>query len=206
VLVGIFGGAFNPPHIGHLVCVQEALVRLELDHAVVVPVGQAPHRPLEQDPGAAVRLELCSLATADDPRLSVSGIELERPGPSYTSDTLRELRERSPDDDLYLILGADQAATLPDWHEPEEVLSLATLAVAERKGLGRDALSPRLAGLRGAERARFFEMPRIDISSSYVRARVARGEPVRYLVRQAVAAYILEQGLYATSAPAGAGR
>ena len=130
--IGLFGGAFNPPHVGHLVCAQEAHAQLELDVVVWVPVGQAPHREIPQDPGPEVRLQMCDYATAADERFGLSRIEIDRDGPSYTADTLRELRERSPDDELVLILGGDQAAALPTWHEPEEVMRLATVAVAER--------------------------------------------------------------------------
>ena len=110
--VGILGGAFNPPHIGHLVCAQEALVQLELDRVVFMPVGVAPHREIEQDPGAEARLEMAELAVADDERFEVSRMEVDKEAPSYTSETLAALREESPDDELFLILGGDQAAAL----------------------------------------------------------------------------------------------
>ena len=123
--VGILGGAFNPPHIGHLVCAQEALLQLELDRVVFIPVGEAPHRELEIDPGPETRLQMVELAIADDARFEASRIEIERDGPSYTADTLRALRDAEPGDELFLILGGDQAAALPKWHEPEQVLELA---------------------------------------------------------------------------------
>jgi nicotinate-nucleotide adenylyltransferase len=198
--VGILGGAFNPPHIGHLVCAQEALVQLELDVVTLVPVGEAPHREIEQDPGPEARLEMCELAVRDDERLAVSRIEIDRSGPSYTVDTLRELRARSGDVPV-LVLGGDQAATLRDWREPEEILRLATVAVAERTGWERGALAERLAPLPGAELVRFFPMPRIDVSSTLVRRRAARGEPIRYLVPDRVASYIVAGSLYDSAAP-----
>ncbi|HWC31495.1 MAG TPA: nicotinate-nicotinamide nucleotide adenylyltransferase, partial [Actinomycetota bacterium] len=86
--IGILGGVFNPPHLGHLVCAQEALIRLELDHVLLVPVGEAPHRPVEADPGAETRLELCRAAVSGDERVGASRVEVDRPGPSYTVDTL----------------------------------------------------------------------------------------------------------------------
>ena len=134
--VGILGGAFNPPHIGHLVCAQEALVQLELDRVVFMPVGVAPHREIELDPGAEARLEMTELAVADDERFEVSRMEVDKDAPAYTSETLAALREESPDDELFLILGGDQAAALGSWHEPEQVLELATVAVFERGQLG----------------------------------------------------------------------
>jgi nicotinate-nucleotide adenylyltransferase len=135
--VGILGGAFNPPHIGHLVCAQEALIQLELDTLVWVPVGEAPHRELQEDPGPEGRLEMVELAIADDERFTASRIEIDREGPSYTLDTLDELHKQSSKDELFLILGGDQAAALATWHEPEKVLERATLAVFERMSWGR---------------------------------------------------------------------
>jgi nicotinate-nucleotide adenylyltransferase len=194
--LGILGGAFNPPHIGHLVCAQEALVQLELDRVVFVPVGQAPHRGIEDDPGAEARLELVDLAIAGDDRFTSSRIELDREGPSYTSDTLREMRSVAPEDDLFLILGGDQASSLPAWHEPEEVLSLATVAVVERVSWTRNAIGIKIARLKGSERVRYLDMPLIQVSSSAIRRRVAGGRPIRYLVPDAVAGYIEAKGLY----------
>jgi nicotinate-nucleotide adenylyltransferase len=201
VRVGILGGAFNPPHTGHLVCAQEAFLQLELDRVLFVPVGVAPHRELESDPGAEARFEMVELAVGDDDRFEVSRAELEREGPSYTSDTLRALAEAAPDDELFLILGGDQAATLPTWHEPEEVLSLATVAVVERSNWSRHAIGIKVGRLRGAEGIRYLDMPLIQISSSSIRGRVAAGRPVRYLVPDKVAAYIESNGLYGASVP-----
>jgi nicotinate-nucleotide adenylyltransferase len=197
--VGILGGAFNPPHIGHLVCAQESLVQLQLDKVVFVPVGQAPHRELAGDPGAEERLEMVELATADDERFEVSRVEIDRAGPSYTADTLRALREAAPQDELFLILGGDQAAALGSWHEPEEVLALATVAVMERLSWSRQAIGIKIGGLKGTRAVRYLEMPIIQISSSSIRRRAAAGQPVRYLVPDKVAAYIETHGLYGAS-------
>jgi nicotinate-nucleotide adenylyltransferase len=202
--VGILGGAFNPPHIGHVVCAQEALERFELDKVLLIPVGEAPHREIEQDPGAEARLEMCELAVADDERFEVSRVEVDREGSSYTVDTLRGLAESSPDDERFLILGGDQAATLASWRDPDEVLKLATVAVVERTGFSREAIAVEIASLGGARYVRFFDMPRIDVSSTMVRRRVAGGRPIRYLVPDRVAGYIAEQGLYGASTPVGA--
>ena len=203
--MGILGGAFNPPHIGHLVCAQEALVQLELDKVMFVPVGEAPHRQIEQDPGADVRFRMCELAIEGDERFELSRVELDRPGPSFTSDTLRELRQRMPDAELVLILGSDQAANLPSWHEPEEVLALAIVAVVERTGSWhREAVHVKIASVAGAERVRFFEMPRMGVSSTLVRGRAGEAKPIRYLVPANVLAYIEENGLYRASTPVGA--
>jgi nicotinate-nucleotide adenylyltransferase len=194
--VGILGGAFNPPHIGHLVCAQEALIQLELDTVVWVPVGEAPHRKLQDDPGAEARLEMVELAIADDERFSASRIEIDREGPSYTVDTLEELREESSKHELFLILGGDQAAALATWHEPEKVLERATLAVFERMSWGRNAIVIKIGRMPGAERVRYLDMPLIQVSSSAVRRRVREGVPIRYLVPDKVVDYIATHELY----------
>jgi nicotinate-nucleotide adenylyltransferase len=194
--VGIFGGAFNPPHIGHLVCAQEALVQLELDKVVFMPVGEAPHREIEGDPGAEARLEMVELAVGEDERFETSRMELDRKGPSYTSDTLAQLHEESPDDELFLILGGDQAAALASWHEPEKVLERATVAVFERASWGRNAIVIKIGRLAGARDVRYLDMPLIQVSSSGIRRRVREGTPIRYLVPEKVASYIEDKALY----------
>ena len=199
--LGIFGGAFNPPHVGHLVCAQEAHHQLGLDSVVWVPVGEAPHREIEADPGAELRVRMCESAVAGDERFEVSRIEVDRPGPSYTVDTLRALRAGG--DELFLILGADQAAALPRWREPEDVLRLATVAVGEREELRREKVRAELQPLQGDDRAVFFDMPRIDISSTAIRSRVREGRPIRYLVPDEVANLIEAQNLYGAAAPVG---
>jgi nicotinate-nucleotide adenylyltransferase len=181
------------------VCAQEALVQLGLDKVVFMPVGQAPHRELQGDPGAEERLELVELATADDERFEVSRLEIEREGPAYTADTLRALREAAPGEELFLILGGDQAAALGSWHQPEEVLALSTVAVAERLSWSRQAIGIKIGRLKGVERVRYLEMPIMQISSSAIRRRAAAGQPPRYLVPDKVAAHIEANGLYRDS-------
>jgi nicotinate-nucleotide adenylyltransferase len=195
--LGLLGGTFNPPHLAHLVCAQEALHQLELERVLWIPVFEPPHKEVEADPGVEHRIALCQAAVGDDPRFEVSRIEADVPGRSYTVDTLRRLHESSPEDDLTFIVGGDMAHALPTWHEPEAVLALATLGVAEREGVRRNDIAERLSGLAGADRIRFFDMPRLDISSSMIRRRVATGRPIRYLVPDAVASYVASQGLYA---------
>ncbi|HEX7291105.1 MAG TPA: nicotinate-nucleotide adenylyltransferase [Conexibacter sp.] len=197
--LGILGGTFNPPHIGHLVCAQEAFDQFGLDRVVLMPARRPPHKLVAADPGAEARHELCRLAVDGDERLDVSRLELERErGRSYTVDTLRALHDQHPQDDLTFIVGGDMARSLPTWREPDAVLALATLAVAERAGSAREDIRGELRALRGAtpERVRFFDMPRIDVSSSMVRERVATGRPIRYLVPGAVARAIETNGWY----------
>jgi nicotinate-nucleotide adenylyltransferase len=196
VRIGILGGTFNPPHLGHLVCAQEAYTQLGLERVILIPARRPPHKPVEDEPGAEHRFELCRLAVEGDPRFDVSEIELSREGLSFTVDTLFLLHSSAPDTDLYLILGGDIAAGLADWHQPERVLSLATVAVAKRRGTPRAAVEQSLRRLRGGERTKFFQMPRIGVSSTFIRERVRAGQPIRYLVPDRVAGYIADKGLY----------
>jgi nicotinate-nucleotide adenylyltransferase len=200
--IGILGGTFNPPHLGHLVCAQEAHRELGLDRVVLVPARIPPHKSVEFDPGAEHRLALCRLAVEGDERFEVSSMELRRPGPSYTVDTLEQLHACSPHDELVLILGGDIAAGLPDWKAPERVLTLATVAIAKRRGTSRDRVERALAGLDGGQGARFFSMPRIGVSSTMLRRRVRAGQPIRYFVTDAVREYIEARGLYREAEPA----
>jgi nicotinate-nucleotide adenylyltransferase len=196
VLVGILGGTFNPPHLGHLVCAQEAYRELDLERVILIPASIPPHKPVEDEPGAEHRLELCRLAVQDDERFEVADLELRRDGPSYTVDTLEMLKEEAPNTELFLILGGDIAAGLPSWHRVQRVLELATPAIAKRRGTARTAVEEALGAVPGGDRARFFEMPRMGVSSTMIRRRVAAGQPIRYLVPDRVVDYIQRHHLY----------
>ena len=162
-----------------------------------MPVFAPPHKVVEDDPGVEHRVELCRRAVAGDERFGVSRVEADVPGPSFTVDTLRRLHEQSPEHDLTFIVGGDMASSLPGWREPEAILELARLGVAERDGVRREDILAGLARLPDAAgRVDFFEMPRVDVSSSLVRERVAAGRSIRYLVPDGVAAYVREAGLY----------
>lgn len=194
--LGILGGTFNPPHLGHLICAQEAQLELSLERVLLMPTRIPPHKSVVQEPGPEHRLALCRAAVERDGRLEVSDLEIVRDGPSYTVDTLEELKRQDPDTEFFFIVGGDIAAGLPDWHRSERVLELSTLAVAGRRGTSRAAVQEALARLPGAERSRFFKMPSIAISSTLIRERVRAGAPIRYMVPPAVSAYIDEHGLY----------
>jgi nicotinate-nucleotide adenylyltransferase len=187
-----------------MVLAQEALVQLKLDSVLLMPMGQPPHRRIDADPGAEVRAELCEAAVAGDERMEVSRIELEREGPSYTVDTLIALREERPGDELFWILGGDQAAALHSWHQPEKVLELCTIGVTERAGWRQGGILLELRHLRHEDRLLFFEMPAIAISSTMVRRRAALRDPIRYLVPDGVAELIESRGLYGADAAVGA--
>lgn len=195
--LGVFGGTFNPPHLGHLLCAAAAAEALELDRVLFVPTGQPPHKQIADEPGAAVRAELVAAAVGGDSRFAVSTVEVDRSGPSYTVDTLRALTAEYPGSELVLVLGGDMALTFHSWHQPEEIAKLASLGLVEREEIDDDTIRRALAGLR--VRTRFFPMVRCDISSTLVRGRAARSASLRYLVPDAVADLIEERRLYRLS-------
>jgi nicotinate-nucleotide adenylyltransferase len=200
--VGVLGGAFNPPHLGHLLLAQEAMDSLGLDELILVPTGVAPHKRIEPEPGPAVRLELARLATQDVEDVRVTGVEVDRTGPSFAYRTLELLTDELPGSDLIFVMGADVAAGLESWERPERVLELARIAIAERPGIQRADVDATLERLGASSRAEVIEMPPIGISSSLVRERVAAGRPIRWLVPEPVRELIADRDLYA--APAGA--
>jgi len=198
--LGVLGGTFNPPHIGHLIMLEEAIDQLGLDRIMLMPVSEPPHKEVPDDPGADVRLELCRRTVADDERLEVCALEIERGGASYTADTLRALHDREPEHQLTFIVGGDMALSFPSWREPQAILELARLAVAEREGLQRADIARRLTPLHDGSRVAFFDMPRIDVSSSAIRERVAAGRTIRRLVPTEVAREIERRDLYRQAA------
>jgi nicotinate-nucleotide adenylyltransferase len=202
VRIGILGGTFNPPHLGHLVCAQEAYLQLGLDRVMLIPARIPPHKPVEDEPGAEHRLKLCRCAIEGDRRFEVSALEVGRDGTSFTVDTLQELNSTVPDSELFLIVGGDVAAGLRSWRDPERVLELATVAVAKRRGTARERVEEALNGLPGGDRAEFFRMPRIGISSTMIRRRVRSGEPITYLTPEPVVSYIERHALYSEAVPA----
>lgn len=176
---------------------REAAFQLGLERVLLVPVGQAPHRRIEPEPGAEVRLELVRAAVAGDPLLEACDIEVRREGPSYTYRTLELLHEQWPGNDLTFLMGADVAASLGSWRRPERVLELARIGVAARPGTRLDAVEEELGRLGGRERLDVVRMPELGISSTAVRERVRAGQAPRYLVPDRVLAIIEEKGLYA---------
>jgi nicotinate-nucleotide adenylyltransferase len=194
--LGILGGTFNPPHLGHLAIARHARSELSLQRVALVPARVPPHKPIERDPGSARRLEMCRLLVARQEGLAVCALETERDGPSYTVDTLNALHASHPQAELTLILGADIASTLPAWREPRRLLELASLAVAARPGTDRREVLDALQPLGPSVRVEFLRAPEIDVSSSQARERTLAGEPLEELVGDAVAGYIAEQGLY----------
>lgn len=161
-----------------------------------MPAGRAPHKRIEPEPGAGVRLEMARLAAAGNELLAVSDFEVEASGTSYSVRTLEALSERRPDAELHFLMGADVAAQLESWHRPERVLELARIGIAARPGSATDAAEAALERLGAPECAELVRMPQIDVSSSELRRRIRERRPVRYLVPDAVAELIAERGLY----------
>jgi nicotinate-nucleotide adenylyltransferase len=194
--IGVLGSAFNPPHHGHLALAQEALWQLGLSEVILMPTGAAPHKRIVDDPGRELRLAMTRLAAADDSRFTVSTIEIERQGPSYTYETLELLARESGDRELVFVMGADAAVGLESWRNPERVAELAQLAVARRAGVADAEVAAVLRSLGADGRATMLEMPQFGVSSSAVRERAEAGRPLRYLVPEPVARFIEEKGIY----------
>jgi nicotinate-nucleotide adenylyltransferase len=196
---GLLGGAFDPPHNGHLVLAGEAMRHFVLERLVVVVTGNPPHKPV--DTPAEVRYALAEAAFAGRPGIELSRFELEAPGPSYTELTARWARETWGD--VVLLVGADEFASFLSWHDPNGVLAEVRLGVATRPGYPVGRLEAVLARLDRPDRVERFPIPALPISSTEIRERVARGEPVDDLVPPQVARLIAELRLY--HAPSGAG-
>lgn len=189
--IGVFGGTFDPPHVGHLIVAQDVVEALRLDRLLLVPVAEPPHKPGRTPASADARARMLEAAVAGDPRMEVSRVEIDRGGPSYTVDTLRWLRGRHPEDEIHLVVGVDQLRGFARWREPEEVARLARLVVLSREGVDPARVA---AGVDVSYRT--VPVTRVDVSSSDVRGRIREGRSVRYQVPEAVRRIIEEEQLY----------
>jgi nicotinate-nucleotide adenylyltransferase len=195
--IGLMGGTFDPIHVGHLAIAEEAREALSLDRIVFVPAGIPPHKPASEVTPVEHRLAMVELAIAGNAAFELSRIEVDRAGPSYTADTVDALAETGA---VTVILSAETFAELPSWHEPERLFEAARMAVVPREGYPAPDPSWLAATFPGHEdRVSYLEGPRLGLSSTALRARVAAGRSIRYLVPDAVAAYIVEHGLYRTA-------
>ena len=201
--LGVLGGTFDPIHLGHLLIAEEARERLGLDQVLFIPTGQPYLRPGSPVASAAHRLAMTRLGVADNPAFDVSAVEVDRPGPTYTLDTLEALtQERGEGLQLFFVLGVDSARTLPRWHEPAQVLALCTPVVVLRPGAGEwdpqelDAVSPGVS-----QRAVHLQGPQLGISGTELRRRIACGASVRYWVPRPVEEYIAQHKLYREGQP-----
>lgn len=190
------GGAFNPPHIGHLVLAHEAAHQLGLELVLLMPVGKPSHREIDPEPGADVRLQMVRLAAEGDEVLEVSDSEVMRDEPSFTFRTLELLLDESPGDEITLLMGADVAASLGSWKEPMRILDLATVGVAGRPGVHFDEAEESLERLGAHGRFETVRMPELGVSSTRIRRMVAAGRSIRYLVPEPVREFVEERGLY----------
>lgn len=201
--LGVLGGTFDPIHLGHLLIAEEAREHLGLDRVLFIPTGQPYLRPDSPRASAAHRLAMTRLGVADSPAFDVSALEVERPGPTYTLHTLEALAGEHGDGvELFFVLGVDSARTLPRWHEPAQVLARCTPVVVHRPGVGDwdprelDALSPGVS-----QRTVHLQGPRLGISGTELRRRIASGASVRYWVPRPVEEYIAEHKLYREGRP-----
>ena len=199
--IGIYGGTFDPVHYGHLVLAETCREACGLDEVWFIPAQVSPHKLDVRVSPPGARVDMLEFAIAGIPEFKVVRMELDRPGPSYTVDTLEQIGRDRPDDELFLFLGADSVADFPTWRDPQRIAELATLVVVNR---GREA--PRLASLElfrpGSRGTLEVEMPGIDLSASGIRQRIAQGKSIRFQVPRAVEHYIREKRLYLTSEPA----
>jgi nicotinate-nucleotide adenylyltransferase len=186
-MIGLFGGSFDPVHHGHLIVGQVTAETLQLDTLRFVPAREQPFKRGRHRTSPEHRAAMLSLAVAAMPGFEVEQIELQRPGPSYTVDTLRQLRQREPEAEFTLLIGADAAADLPAWREADQIPRLARIAVFARPGSAVPT-SPMFSAV--------VQVPAIDISATRIRQRVAQGQPIRYWVPDAVAEYIVTHRLY----------
>lgn len=180
---GILGGSFDPVHHGHLILARAAKEELALDRVIFVPANMSPHKTGSRPATGEDRLVMLRLAIAGEPAFEACDCELRRPAPSYTVDTLREFKTRHPDDEFHLLIGADNVAKFDTWHKPDEIRSLACIAVLDRAHGTVTSEWPIVRKL-------------VDISSTDIRDRVAAGRSIRYLTPDAVCGYIAENGLY----------
>lgn len=196
-MIGIFGGTFDPPHLGHLILADEALGRCGLDSVRWVLTGEPPHKPEQPITSVEHRLEMVKLAIAADPHFELSRVEIDRPGPHYAAESMQLISDQEPDHRFAYLMGMDSLRDLVNWHRPEQLVDLSeAIVVLNRRDIEveLDHLDDRVHGLQS--KLHFLEVPLIDIASSDIRRRVKTGAPYRYLLPAGVAEYIQSQELY----------
>jgi nicotinate-nucleotide adenylyltransferase len=196
VRLGIFGGTFDPPHVGHLLAASDAFEHLALDRLFLVPVAAQPLKTGRVTAPAAHRLAMVRLTVGSDPRLEADPVEVDRDGLSYTVDTLKEFSRRFPSSEIFFLVGADVLSSFAQWRDPHTILELATLAVMRRADAGEVEGIDAEMDAELARRASFIPTRRIDVSSTEIRDRVRSGRSIHGFVTDAVAEYIGSHGLY----------
>ena len=194
--LAIMGGAFNPIHIGHLVCAEEAVAQYGLEQVLFMPTGFPPHKEIQGGANAEHRYLMAAIATAANPRFEVSRYEIEKKQICYTVDTVRHFREKMPAVELFFITGADSVLEILEWKDPSELLEMATLIASTRSGYPLDKLSKATGRFLKENRVAVMEVPAIGVSSSMIRERVACGRSIKYLVPEGVEQFINKEGLY----------
>lgn len=189
--IGIFGGTFNPPHLGHLIVAERVRTELGLDSIIFIPAFVSPHKQDGESGVPLDRLRMTSLAVVDNEKFQTSDFEINGKTVSYTIKTLEYLKRTRPDDTFFLLIGMDNYHTFHLWKEPKRILELATLVVMNRPGYPKQVNE-----VLGTLNTVFVEVPNIDISSSDIRSRVQKGRSIRYLVPTTVESYILEKKLF----------
>jgi nicotinate-nucleotide adenylyltransferase len=194
--LGIIGGTFDPPHWGHLVLAQNGLAQLELDRVAFVPAGRPPHKPDQPITPVHHRVAMVELAVEDNAAFCLSRVDVERPGPHYTVDMLGLLQDANPGAALFFLIGGDSLAEFGEWREPSGILHQARLGVMQRPGWEADlaSLADKLPALEA--RLRWLDAPHLALSGTDLRRRVAEGLPIRYLVPDAIHAYVHRHQLY----------
>lgn len=194
--VGVFGGTFDPVHVGHLIVATELRFALRLDCVLFVPAGRPPHKTSQEISDNEHRLAMLQLALGDSPWFAISLVDMQRPGPSYTADTLAILRRELEPAELVFLMGSDSLRDLPTWHEPHRIVAQAEIGVARRPGIEVDLeqIYAYIPNARG--RIHLVDVPLIGISSTDLRERVRTGRPISYQVPLPVEHYIAEHGLY----------
>ena len=194
---GVFGGTFDPIHVGHLILLEEARFELKLDIVLLMPAADPPHKQGSPISPVEDRIRMCTLATLDSAQFHVSRIDADRPGPHYSVDMVRLLQEDlGSDAQIYFLMGLDSLRDLPTWHKPQELMAHCNLVALSRAGIDIDwpVLEEALPGIR--ERVTLVDMPELEISGSDIRARVRQGRPIRCQVPSMVEHYIHACGLY----------
>ena len=189
----LFGGTFDPPHIGHLIIAESILSDLDINKIIFIPSSIPPHKPLHSYSSASSRVEMLQISIKGTPAFQISDIELNRPGASYSVDTIKQIKSQMSlsKEELYFVIGGDSLIEFQMWKNPHEILSLAQVIIAPRPSFTKDMVKPEFL-----EQVQFLDTPQIDISSSMIRERVREKKSIRYYVIPEVLEYIQEKRLY----------
>lgn len=184
--VGIMGGTFNPPHLGHLIMAKEVQEQLQLDKVLFMPDNLPPHIDKKEAIDSKYRLKMVELSIADEDKFYLEDLEIRRGGVSYTYDTIKELNKLYPDVEFYFIIGGDMVEYLPKWYKIDELVKMVQFVSVERKGYDKKCSYPLI----------WVDVPRIDISSTMIREKIQENRSIKYLVTSEVEKYIKQEGLY----------